>query len=286
MENTTYVRTDLASEAHRMLQNGRRDLSPLPGVEAREEQRDGCSLFRVRVRDERGARALGKPVGSYCTLETERLVPRGDPRFGALAETLASLIRELLGSTDGLTLVTGLGNTEITPDALGPLTARFVFPTRHLKASGAPLFKGCGEVAVCAPGVLAASGVESARQVAALCREIRPARVIVIDALAGAEPERLCRTVQLADCGIAPGSGVGNDRAPLSRETLGLPVLAIGIPTVVDGSFSGDEALRGFFLTLRSIDEAVRCGARLIGYAIDLALHSDLRLEDIAGLLE
>ena len=286
MENHIRIRTDLASEAHRLLQNGRKDLSPLPGIEAREERREGCSLFRVRVLDEQGARALGKPVGAYCTLETERLVSRGDPRFGPLAETLASLIREMLGSTDGLTLVAGLGNPEITPDALGPLAARDVFPTRHLKAAGAPLFEDCGEVAVCTPGVLAASGIESARQIAALCQEIRPDRAVVIDALAGAEPGRLCRTVQLADSGIAPGSGVGNDRAPLSRDTLGLPVLAVGIPTVVDGSRWGDESLRGFFLTPRSIDEAVRCGARLIGYALDLALHPGLRLEDVSGLLE
>lgn len=286
MEKAFRPRTDLASEAHRLLRNGRRDLSPLPGIEAREETREGCSLFRVSVLDEQGARTLGKPVGDYCTLETERLVPRGDPRFGALTQTLASLIREMLGGTEGLTLVSGLGNPEITPDALGPQAARFVFPTRHLKAAGAPTFEGFGEVAVCAPGVLASSGVESARQIAALCREIRPERVIVVDALAGAEPDRLCRTVQLTDSGIAPGSGVGNDRTPLSRETLGLPVLAVGIPTVADASCWGDEALRGFFLTPRSIDEAIRCGARLIGYALDLALHPGLRLEDVAGLLE
>lgn len=286
MENTAHVRTDLASEAHRLLQNGRKDLSPLPGVEAREETREGFSAFWVRVLDQRGAQTLGKSVGTYCTLEAERLYPRGDPRFAPLAEVLASLIQEMLGGAGTSTLVACLGNAEITPDALGPQAARCVFPTRHLKRQGLAPFEGCAEVSVCAPGVLAATGVESARQIAALCREIRPDRVVVVDALAGAEPGRLCRTVQLADSGIAPGSGVGNDRAPLSRETLGVPVLAVGIPTVVDAACFGEEKLQGWFLTPRSIDEAVRCGARLIGYALDLALHPGLSLEDIAALLE
>lgn len=286
MENKRSLRTDLASEAHRLLKNGQRDLSPLPGIEAREEERNGFSLFRVRVLDGQGAEALGKPVGSYCTLEAERFLPRGDGRFPLLAETLADVIREMLGKPAASTLVVGLGNTEITPDALGPLAVRAVFPTRHFKQSGDPLFQDFSEVSTCAPGVLASSGIESARQIAALCREIRPDRVIVIDALAGAEPGRLCRTVQIADSGIAPGSGVGNDRAALSRDTLGVPVLAIGVPTVVDAAYFGDDSFRGWFMTPKSIDEAMRCGARLLGYAIDLALHPGLSVEDVAALIE
>lgn len=286
MDNHRGVRTDLASEAHRMLKNGKRDLGPLPGVEAEEEERNGFSLFHVRVLDESGAQALGKPVGSYCTLEAERFFPRGDGRFSALAETLAGAIREMLDGTSGATLVVGLGNTEITPDALGPTAVRFVFPTRHLKKAGHALFKDFSEVAVCAPGVLASSGIESARQIAAICREIRPARVIVIDALAGADPGRLCRSVQIADSGIAPGSGVGNDRAPLSRDTLGVPVLSIGVPTVVDAAYFGDKAFQGWFVTPKSIDDAMRCGARLLGYALDLALHPGLTVEDVSALLE
>ncbi len=286
MDINKSMRTDLASEAHRMLKNGRRDLSPLPGVEAAEEEKNGFSLFRVRVLDEQGSQALGKPVGSYCTLEAERFFPRGDERFLTLAETLADVIREMLGDEEGSTLVVGLGNTEITPDALGPEAVRFVFPTRHLKKTETALFEAFSEVAVCAPGVLAASGIESARQIAALCQEIHPARVVVIDALAGADPERLCRCVQISDSGIAPGSGVGNDRAPLSREMLDIPVLSIGVPTVVDASYFGDASFRGWFLTPKSIDEAIRSGARLLGYALDLALHPGLTVDDVSALLE
>lgn len=280
------ARTDLASEAQRMLKNGKPDLDPLPGLEAVEETKDGVSLFRVRVLDERGAKAIGKPVGAYCTLETECFWPRGDERFPAQARTLAGEIRAMLGGTEGTTLVAGLGNREVTPDALGPEAARFVFPTRHLKTAGHPLFASFAEVAVCAPGVLAASGIESARQIAALCREIRPARVVVFDALAGADPGRLCRCVQLTDAGVAPGSGVGNDRAALSHESLGVPVLAIGVPTVVDAGCFGEEALRGWFVTPKDIDASLRCAARLLGYALDLALHPGLTVEDVSALLE
>lgn len=280
------ARTDLASEAHRILKNGKTDLDPLPGLEAEEETKNGVSLFRVRVLDEHGAQTIGKPQGSYCTLEAERFFPRGDDRFPALANTLAAEIRAMLGGTEGTTLAVGLGNREVTPDALGPEAARYVFPTRHLKAVRHPLFEPFAEVAVCTPGVLAASGVESARQITAICREIRPARVVVFDALAGADPRHLCRCVQLADSGIAPGSGVGNDRAALSQDSLGVPVLAIGVPTVVDAGCFGEEALRGWFVTPKDIDESIRCAARLLGYALDLALHPGLRVEDVSALLE
>lgn len=286
MVNTEKARTDLASEAHRLLKNGRVDLGPLPGLETEEETKNGVSLFRVRVLDERGAQTIGKPQGNYCTLEAERFYPRGDGRFPALAQALAAEIRSMLGPSAGATLVAGLGNRDVTPDAVGPEAVRFVFPTRHLKAAGNPLFADFADVAVCAPGVLASSGIESARQIAALCRELRASRVVVFDALAGAEPEKLCRCVQLTDAGIAPGSGVGNDRAALSYESLGVPVLAIGVPTVVDAGCFGAEALRGWFVTPKDIDESIRCTSRLLGYALDLALHPGLEVEDVSALLE
>lgn len=279
-------RTDLASEAQRLAQNGRRDLSPLPGVEASEEERAGCSLFRVRITDGRGAAALGKPEGRYCTLEAPRFPPRGDPGFPALTETLAGEIRALLPPGDGPFLVAGLGNAAVTPDGLGPLAARSVLATRHLKRGGDPLFASLSEVSVCAPGVLGSSGLEAALQLGVLCRELRPACLLAVDALAGAEPQRLCRTVQITDSGIAPGSGVGNDRAPLSRETLGLPVIALGVPTVIDAGCLGEGSLRGMFVTPKEIDEAVSRAARLIGYAVDLALHPGLSFDELAGLLD
>ncbi len=286
MEYNGKFRTDLASEAHRLALNGRQDLAALPGVETAEEQREDCSLFRVHITDQRGAEALGKPQGRYCTLEAERFRPRGDPRFRAQAETLADEIRELLPPGGGPYLTAGLGNEAVTPDALGPLAARSILATRHLKRSGDPLFADFSEVAVFAPGVLGSSGIEAALQLGVLARELQPSCLLVIDALAGAEAGRLCRTVQITDSGIAPGSGVGNDRAPLSRESLSLPVVALGVPTVIDAAYLGGDSMKGMFVTPKEIDEAVRCAARLIGYAVNLALQPKLSFDDLAELLD
>ena len=286
MVNIGKYRTDLASEAHRLAQNGRRDLAPLPGVETAEERREEATLFRVHITDERGAETLGKPQGRYCTLEAEHFRPRGDPRFRAQAEMLSAEIRRLLPPGEGPYLAAGLGNEAVTPDALGPLAARNILATRHLKRAGHPLFSEFTEVAVCAPGVLGSSGMEAALQLKVLSRELKPGCLLVIDALAGAEAGRLCRTVQITDSGIAPGSGVGNDRAPLSRESLGLPVIALGVPTVIDAAFLGGDSMKGMFVTPKEIDEAVRCAARLIGYAVNLALQPKLSFEDLAELLD
>ena len=134
--------------------------------------------------------------------------------------------------------------------------------------------------------MLGSTGMESAEQLRLLCDSLRPDCVIAVDALAGCEAERLCRTVQICDSGIAPGSGVGNDRAALSRESLGVPVVAVGVPTVIDAAhFSSDQALRGLFVCPRDIDAIVRCAGRLIAYGIDLAVHPGLSVEDVDALI-
>ena len=133
--------------------------------------------------------------------------------------------------------------------------------------------------------MLGSSGIESAVQIKLLCDEIRPELVIVIDALAGADLDRLCRCIQISSSGISPGSGVGNDRQELSRETLGAPVLSIGIPTVMDAGILAGEEMAGLFVTPRSIDSLVRAGARAIGYGINMAVHRGLSIEDMDLLL-
>lgn len=279
-------RTDMASEAHRLAQNGRRDLGPLPGVKTEESRDENGTTLRVEILDERGAEALHKPVGRYCTLETESLPPPGDARFPTLARRLSEEMRRLLGAQKGPFLVACLGNHAITPDALGPLSARRILATRHMKRAGYPLFASLAEVAVCTPGVLGSTGLESALQIRALADAIRPAQLLVIDALAGAEPTRLCRSVQITDSGIAPGSGVGNDRPPLDAESFGLPVLALGVPTVIDASCLGDGGLRGMFVTPRDIDEQIRRASQLLAYAVNFALHPGLSQKDLSALLE
>ena len=181
-------------------------------------------------------------------------------------------------------LVAALGNPDITPDALGSLAAGSILVTRHLKKSGSPGFEGFFSLALCRPGVLGTSGIETASQVSVLCRELAPSFVIAIDALAGTEADRLGRAVQVSDAGISPGSGVGNDRQELSKNSLGVPVVSIGVPTVIDAGLFGGDALSGMFVTPRSIDSLVRSGARVIGYAVNMAVHH-LSIADIDALV-
>lgn len=276
-------RTDLASEARRRLCDGS-SVTELPGVRAREEQIDGFPVTTVEILDERGRRALSKPEGTYVTMELPR---RLQDRLCPAAEVLAGLIRRCAGPLPPRILLAALGNPDITPDALGSLSAGQLLVTEHLKRSDPETFRFFRATLLCRPGVLGTSGVESARQIRALCRETRPDLVIAIDALAGADLQRLCRSVQICNTGISPGSGVGNCREALDRESLGLPVLAVGVPTVVDASsLSDDPSLRGMFVTPRSIDSMVRSCGRLIAWGLNLALHEGLTVEEMRLLLD
>ena len=207
--------------------------------------------------------------------------------LGSAAEVLASLIRRCAGALPPRVLLAALGNPDITPDALGSLAAGQLLVTEHLKRSNPASFAAFRGTLLCRPGVLGTSGVESARQIRALCQETGPDLVIAIDALAGADLQLLCRSVQICNTGIAPGSGVGNAREALDRETLGVPVLALGVPTVVDASaLSPDPELKGMFVTPRSIDSQVRACGRLIAWGVNLALHEGLSIEEMQLLLE
>lgn len=276
------VRTDLASEAHRM---GKAD-SSFSGVAAREERINGFSLYSVDILNEEGAQALKKPVGKYYTLELDRFFERGSDSFSPAAEAISRLITNCFPGSPSSVLVAALGNPDITPDALGPLTASHLIVTRHIKNEGEPLFASFRSLSVCRTGVLGTSGIESALHIKTLCKEISPDLVIAVDALAGADSSRLCRTIQVCSAGIAPGSGIGNDREALSEKYLGVPVIGIGVPTVIDASvFGNKEQYNGLFVTPRNIDSTVRCAARLIGYGIDLAVHEGLHLGDIDMLI-
>jgi spore protease len=202
---------------------------------------------------------------------------------------------------EGPVLVVGLGNRAMTPDAVGPLAADSVLVTRHLISAMPKHFSGFRPVAVFRAGVLGTTGVESAEAVRGLAAEVQPALIIAIDALASRRCGRVCRTVQLSDTGIIPGSGVGNHRWALDRETLGVPVIAIGVPTVVDSATLAADLLeeagimeidenklrRGqenLMVTPRDIDAQVRDLSKVVGYGINWALQ-DLEIEEIAALL-
>ena len=278
------ARTDLAAEAHRL--HARDGKAALPaGLTLREETLRGLAVQAVEIPAGEAAQLLGKPPGRYFTLTLPRRAGRGSEDFSRCVLALSELIGRCLERQPETVLAAALGNPDITPDALGSLAAGSLLVTRHLKAQGGADFQRFASVALCRPGVLGTSGIESAAQVKLLCGALRPELVVVIDALAGCEIDGLGRTVQVSDAGLAPGSGVGNDRPELSRASLGAPVLTLGIPTVIDAGLFGGEALSRLFVTPRDIDSLVRDGARMIAYALNLALHPGLGIEDVDALV-
>jgi spore protease len=267
-------RTDLAVEARELWREGAERTTELSGVTAHEATRFGFDVTTVRITDEDGAAELGKPCGTYVTVELDKLLRRdGDAfRLGvyALADEIEALLR--LGEEESV-LVVGLGNRALTADAIGPEIVRNVMVTGAFPMETGPF----RSVFALEAGVLGTTGIESARVIRAVVGEVRPDRVIVADALATRSARRLCRTVQLADTGIVPGSGAGNARFAVNRETLGVPVVAVGVPTVID---IGD-----LVVTPKEIDGAVNDISKLVGYAINLALHRDLTIDDITMFL-
>ncbi len=281
MSNT--VRTDLASEACEQLGA---EISALAGVAVRRETLFGAPLLCVEITDEEASVRLGKPAGRYYTLELPAHPRRASSGFEGLALAAAELIRRCGVPRGGGILVAALGNPDITPDALGPLCASNVLATRHLKQRDDGVWKSFAPVSLCRPGVLGTAGIESAEQIRALCETVRPSLVIAVDALAGADAARLCRSIQVCDSGISPGSGVCNDRARIDRDFLGVPVTAIGVPTVTDAvPPDGGKTSPGLFVTPRDIDSSVRECARIVAYGINLALHRGLSVGDIDALV-
>ena len=295
-------RTDLALEAKELWAESAEKETKLEGVRARDSLREGYQVTTVDILDEQGASSLGKPVGSYVTVQLDALARREEDAFGRAARALAAELGALLGLEPGApALVVGLGNAAMTPDAVGPLAADSVLITRHLISAMPKHFSGFRPVAVFRAGVLGTTGVESAEAVRGLVAEVQPALVIAIDALASRRCERVCATVQLSDTGIVPGSGVGNHRSALNQETLGVPVFAVGIPTVVDAAtLAADlleesgltevdegklrESRQNLMVTPRDIDQQVRDLSKVVGYGINWALQ-DLEIEEINALL-
>lgn len=297
-------RTDLALEARQLWMESAAGTAALKGVDARESIREGFPVTIVEVLDDQGEKALGKPVGRYVTLELDGLLRRETDAFPRAASALAAELKDLLPvGTVEPALVVGLGNRAITPDLLGPLALDHILVTRHLVAGAPEHFGNYRAVSAMTPGVLSSTGMESAEITAAVTSAVKPGCVLVIDALASRSLARVCRTVQLSDAGIVPGSGVGNHRAALTKESLGVPVLSIGVPTVVDGATLAldilaqagredidPEALAGqgrnLFVTPREIDAQVADLAKVIGYGVSMALNPHLTVDDLMLLLE
>lgn len=272
------IRTDLAMELQERA-------GECEGVETETLQFGGVSINRVHVKTEEGGRKLGKPLGKYVTVSFSGFTPddtEGDVHSGIKSE-LSNLLPEA-----GLTLVAGLGNIHITPDALGPKVADGIFATRHISRELADSvgLNNLRAVEVISPGVLGQTGIEAGEMISAAVKETGADSVIVIDALAARDAERLGCTVQLSDSGICPGSGVGNSRQEISRATLGVPVVAIGVPTVVDVStffeestgreFEGQAAM---MVTPKDIDTMIAYASKTISHAINCVLQPEINPE-------
>lgn len=273
-------RTDLALEAAEAVlsQHG-------PGVEVQEETLFGFPLTSVHVVDEIGARSVGKPVGRYLTLDLKDYHNTGMDAFTRAVDAVGRCLSRLLPDPLGETLVVGLGNRAVTPDAVGPRCADHVLVTRHLTRQDPNLFGGFLPVAALAAGVLGTTGVESAALVSAVNRELHPKVIVAVDALAARSVHRLCTTIQITDTGIIPGSGVGNAREALNADTLGVPVIALGVPTVVDGETvcqelggRSEEDLSHTLVTPKDVDAQVSELGRILGYGINAALQREQQL--------
>ncbi|MGN0448226.1 MAG: GPR endopeptidase [Acutalibacteraceae bacterium] len=293
------LRTDLALERH---ENTNKD--EITGVKIEKRNEGEVKISLITVLDEKGEKVLGKPKGRYLTAEFPSLKNSGDD-LETLSEILSGEIKAFLPAK-GTVLIVGLGNDKITPDALGPECISLLLATRHLKKElvsslGFPPFRS---VAGLVPGVLGNTGIETAEIIKGVTKEISPSAVIIIDALASRSLSRLGNTVQMCDTGVSPGSGVGNRRKPIDSRLLGVPVIAIGVPTVVDAvtvafdlleqsgiEITGQkrkeifETEKTMMVTPKEIDLVIKRAARLISLSINRALQPELSSEDITAIV-
>ena len=295
------IRTDLALEAHEInAQAGRED-----GIRTEEETIDGFLVTTVHVSEGEGERLAKKKAGTYINVDVGKSWLLASEGFAALVALLAGQLRRLFPSCfSGSARVVGLGNYDITADSIGPKAVEKVVVTRHLRTLNPQLYKsaGFGDLCAFAPGVLGQTGMESAEIVHSIVEAVRPALIVAIDALASRRLARLATTVQLCDTGIYPGAGVSNRRSELSKETLGVPVISIGVPTVVDaatlaydllGKDADEQAAaallagdgKDMFVTLKESDVITKQTARLLGFAINRAFHGDMSVEEMEELL-
>lgn len=286
-------RTDLAVERREICEN--RDSENVTV----ENTSEGCvKITRIEIQNEAGAEELGKPKGKYITAEIPEFAHDSELLDERL-DVLTALIRELLPTPCGNVLVAGLGNENITPDALGPKTARGIFATRHIhkKLAEELGFPELREVSSVTFGVLGQTGLETAESIRGIVNTVYPSAVITVDALAARSLSRLGNTIQLTDTGITPGSGVGNHRARIDRETLGVPVIAIGVPTVVDavtmirdftetadcGNIS--ENAQHMMVTPREIDTLIHRAARFLSLALNCALQPKIEPDVLLNIV-
>jgi spore protease len=239
------IHTDLAIENREAYQKAYNKQDDIPGVNFEKDGDKDVLITRVNITSEEGAKAIGKPIGNYITLEVPQLKEDYSDICDKAERLFADELRKLIKvNPKASVLVVGLGNWNVTPDALGPKVLSNLLVTRHLiEYSTENVDKNIRPVCGIAPGVLGITGIETSEIIKGVVEKVKPELVIAIDALASRKMERISNTIQIADTGINPGSGVGNKRSALSQETLGVPVIAIGVPTVVDAATMANDAI-------------------------------------------
>lgn len=291
-------RTDLAVEARELAGND------IQGVDYSVESENGMEISRLYVKNHQASVKLKKEMGTYITID----VPAMTDNFLSSDERIKTISGEIkrLIPVNGLVLVCGLGNIEITPDALGPKTVSRVLATRHIKGE---IAKSTGldklrPVAVLTPGVTGSTGIETFEFIQSIVKKVRPTALIVIDALASRRISRLGCTLQISDTGIAPGAGVQNHRKKINEETVGIPVIALGVPTVVDAVTLVSDLLdvddektsrqlsemlspdnRKMVVTPKEIDLLIDRASRLLSLSLNVALQNDIDINLIEALL-
>lgn len=311
MSDKAVVGCDLAIEAHEMLAMGKTANFLVEGVEVERKSYDGViKITRVKVCNDDGAKALNKPMGSYVTIEMPRRFDYRREVFEKMCTVCAEELLNIMGDiSESCVLTAGLGNKKITADALGPLAVEGLIITRHLKHN-MPKDEESKVNGLCgiAPGVLGTTGIETEEIIKSIVGEIKPSCVIVVDALCSGDINRINTTVQITDTGITPGGGVGNRRKTINSEVLGVPVIAIGVPTVVDAAtiaaagmdilINGDEnkadredrrrairaemgeEFKNLIVTPKEVDSAVEDIARVIANAVNMSVHKGISLKE------
>lgn len=269
------LRTDIALEKQELLDDSNKN-----GVKVSKSKRENVEIVKVEIISPEGEKAMEKPMGKYITVDLPEFSHESE-LLDIRLKILTEIISDLIPTGAKTFLVAGLGNENITPDALGPLCAKKIFSTRHFEnfAEVQQHLPKLNPVASISTGVLGQTGIEAAEYISGIVKLINPDTVIIVDALASGKLSNLGKTVQLSDTGITPGSGVGNFRKTIDESTLGVPVISIGVPTVVD--LEKDETM---IVTPKEIDTIVSRAAGLLAMSINCALQPNLEPEMFLAL--
>ncbi len=279
------IRTDMAVEAHEL---SRGEAKEIDGVKLESLSHGNITRTVVDILNDNGAKTLNKLKGRYITIDAPDL-KHSTHDYESVCKMLADDLRVMCGGSR-TTLVVGLGNREITPDALGAGVVDKLLITTHIKKHMPEVFgENYSNVSAIVPGVMGTTGIETVEIVKGVVEKVRPDTVIAIDALAGADINRVSRSIQIADTGIAPGSGVGNHRSGLNVQSLGVKVIAVGVPTVIAAELIGGESIpeeyKSLMVTTKDIDLIIKRMSKTVANGINMALHKNLTLRDVEELV-